>query len=239
MISPLNSIIEEQISRYGDRAIHLSDSVLKQLNSTNSEQSTASDPLNRFRRCEFTYVIGHPEQFVTKTAFKIFKEDQWQCCVSHIIIDECHCVIEWGPGFREKYLELSKLKALFPKAHILALTATATVSLQKEISKVLELTKPCIISTNIDRTNIKLEVNKRPPVSGGSRTAVDSYDFIFTALIAELREKLESFPETIIYSKLKWCGYGFEEVTRPLVDEEYDSTFLHQFVAQYHSPCTP
>ena len=158
--------------------------------------------------------------------------------MSHIVIDEAHCVIEWGDGFRHTFLELSKLKSVFPKAHVLALTATATISLQKKICETLKLKSPIIITCNIDRKSIKLCVKRRPAVSGGDKTAEESYDFVFSKIRHDLQTQLEHFEKTIIYTKLKWCGYGFEEITRPLFSEE-TSSFFQQFVAQYHSPCTP
>ena len=233
VISPLNSIIEEQVNRYGQTAIHFSETILRQLNGEKSNN------VQRLQQCDFTYVIGHPEQFVTKAAFRLFTDDKWQSRVSHIIIDEAHCVTEWGAGFREKFLELSKLKAVFPNANVLALTATATVTLQKKIADALQLQNPTVISTNIDRMNIKLEVKRRPAVSGGEKTAQGSYDFIFTPIVSDLRDQMDRFPKTIIYSKLKWCGYGYEEITRPVFDEEQASSSLQPLVSQYHSPCTP
>ena len=242
VISPLNSIIEEQIQRYGRNAFNFGESILKQLNHTVSdvlEESNRTE-LQRLKQCDYKYVIGHPEQFVTKTAFSLFQQESWQTRVSNIIIDEAHCVTEWGAGFREKFMELSKLKAVFPKANVLALTATATVSLQKKICDSLQLKAPTIITTNIDRKNIKLEVTRRPSTCGGNKTVQGAYDFIFSGIIPELRDKKDNFPKTIIYAKLKWCGYGYEEVTRPRVceDETCSSDNLQQYVAQYHSPCT-
>ena len=57
--------------------------------------------------------------------------------VSLIVIDECHCVCQWGYDFRPSYLELPKLREQLPEVPILALTATATSEVVKDIKRVL------------------------------------------------------------------------------------------------------
>ena len=79
------------------------------------------------------------------TSFEIFRTNVWQSRVKHIVIDEAHCVVQWGHGFREKFTELSKLKAMFPRANILAITATATITTQNKIIEVLELQHPAVV----------------------------------------------------------------------------------------------
>ncbi|KAH3694233.1 hypothetical protein DPMN_081673 [Dreissena polymorpha] len=124
-----------------------------------------------------------------------------------------------------------KLKALFPDAFVLALTATATKALQKQIARELQLREPNLITTSIDRPNIKFEVKRRPSVTSGTNVE-KTYDFIFGDVLKELNEKLDNYPKTTIYTKLKWCGYGYEEVTRPSIDDELNQSLLQQFVAQ-------
>ena len=54
--------------------------------------------------------------------------------VSHIIVDEVHCILAWGLSqFRPAYLKLGTLRAILPDAKMLALTATATEEAQKSI----------------------------------------------------------------------------------------------------------
>ena len=152
VITPLNSIIEEQVTRYGKTAVKFNENIILHVNDEEPTSSESSqDETRRLQMCNFDYVIGHPEQFVTKKAFTLFRTDIWQKRVSHIVIDEAHCVIEWGDGFRHTFLKLSELKSVFPKAHVLALTATATISLQKKICETLKLKSPTIITCNIDR----------------------------------------------------------------------------------------
>ena len=99
---------------------------------------------------------------------------------------------------------------------------------------------------SICRPSVYIEVRRRPANCGGGNTVVDSYMTCLEPLLTELQEKEESYPRTIVYMPLKWCGYGHEQALDFLED---CSTFqpVHQeedeevksFVAQYHAPQTP
>jgi superfamily II DNA helicase RecQ len=232
LICPLNSIILEQLGRYGSAAVQLDEQLLDELNT-----DTDSPTMKRIRDGEISYVIGHPECFITKKAFKLFHGEIWQASVTHLVVDEAHCIVTWGNGFREKYQQLTQLRSMFGEAKTLALTATATIKMQTEIAKHLSMETPTVIDANMDRPNIKIHVMKRPPSAGGKNTVEASYNSIIQPLVNELREKKDSFPKTIVYSKLKWCGYGQEVTERPPTDNP-DAESISSFVAQYHSPCT-
>jgi superfamily II DNA helicase RecQ len=57
--------------------------------------------------------------------------------INRIVIDEAHCVSQWGHDFRGDYLDLKKLRALLPNVPMLALTATATKEVRVDIIKQL------------------------------------------------------------------------------------------------------
>ncbi|CAG2192325.1 unnamed protein product [Mytilus edulis] len=101
---------------------------------------------------------------------------------------------------------------MFPNAKILALTATATTKMQNEIRKQLGMKSALTVQSSMNRPNIKLSLVKRPAGCGGKNTVQESYDFIYQPLVDELRADKSSFERTIVYSKINWCGYGYEEV---------------------------
>ena len=75
-----------------------------------------------------------------------------------IAIDESHCISSWGNDFRPSYREMGKFKKQFPHVPIIALTATATDKVKKDIIKCLGLEKPLVIVTSFDRPNIHIKV---------------------------------------------------------------------------------
>ncbi len=76
-------------------------------------------------------------------------------------VDEAHCISEWGHDFRPEYRALGALRAFFPDAPCLALTATATGRVREEIVRELRLKHPREFVAGFDRPNIFLEVKRR------------------------------------------------------------------------------
>ncbi len=78
--------------------------------------------------------------------------------VDMLVIDEAHCVSQWGHDFRPDYLGLHWVRRQLGNPHVLALTATATPDTLDDITRVLRLDNPAVISTGTDRENISLAV---------------------------------------------------------------------------------
>ncbi|WP_340158182.1 RecQ family ATP-dependent DNA helicase [uncultured Maribacter sp.] len=78
--------------------------------------------------------------------------------VSMFVIDEAHCISQWGHDFRPAYLSCSILRELHPTPPMVALTATATKRVSEDIISSLELTYPLVIKDSFFRKNIGLEV---------------------------------------------------------------------------------
>jgi ATP-dependent DNA helicase RecQ len=77
-----------------------------------------------------------------------------RCTVCLIAIDEAHCVSSWGHDFRQDYLQLHRLKEMFPGTPRLALTATANDRTRADIVARLELSNPTEFVDDFDRPNI-------------------------------------------------------------------------------------
>ena len=73
------------------------------------------------------------------------------------VVDEAHCISQWGHDFRPDYRYLTEARKQFQPHAALALTATATPWVRKDIVKVLDLTDPAVIVTGFDRPNIAFE----------------------------------------------------------------------------------
>lgn len=78
--------------------------------------------------------------------------------VDILVIDEAHCVSQWGHDFRPDYLSLHWIRAQLDNPPVLALTATATEDTLADIERALRLEDPEIICTGINRENINLSV---------------------------------------------------------------------------------
>ena len=182
------------------------------------------------------YVVGHPEYILKKEITDILRNDNWSN-VSHIIIDEAHCIVQWGHDFRPEYRNLVKLRSIFPNAHIIAMTATATVKMQEEIGQNLCLRNVGIVSTNVVRDNTKISVARRLPITGGKYSAEESFHQVLETYVESLCKDPTSFEKTIIYTKLKWCGHGYQYVHHHAREKENFDDIMDS-VSQFHAPCT-
>lgn len=81
--------------------------------------------------------------------------------INFFVIDEAHCVSEWGHEFREHYRMLSQLKASFPTTAIAAFTATATEMVREDICTNLQLQSPKIITGSLFRPNLTITAHHR------------------------------------------------------------------------------
>jgi len=78
-----------------------------------------------------------------------------------IAVDEAHCISEWGHDFRPEYRNLKELRNIFPDIPIIALTATATEKVRKDIVDELSLKNPEIFISSFNRENLTIILRKK------------------------------------------------------------------------------
>ena len=87
-----------------------------------------------------------------------WKENLKAWNVSAIVIDEAHCVSEWGHDFRPEYRQISRLRDWLPGVPMMALTATATERVRTDITTHLRLSDPAIFVASFNRPNLGYRV---------------------------------------------------------------------------------
>lgn len=108
----------------------------------------------RFGGLDFLYVS--PERLKTK----IFRERFKLMNIALIVVDEAHCVSEWGHDFRPSFLEIAELRELQPSVPVMALTATATPKVRIDIIQQLKLRNPIVHEASFERNNLSYECYK-------------------------------------------------------------------------------
>ena len=123
-------------------------------------QAIQSDP----PQCKVLFIT--PERLTTGTyILNQFSNLARRDLVTMFVVDECHCVSQWGHEFRPNYKELAKLKDFCPTVPILALTATATILVKVDILTVLRfLDSPrnvVCFTSSFNRPNLYFEVRPK------------------------------------------------------------------------------
>ena len=120
----------------------------------------------------------------------------------------------------------------------MALTATAPPHLLTNLKKSLTLKNSCkVVAANPNRVNIYLDKKMRM----SNHHAYESYDRILLPIANRLFVERENYPMTIIYMKLKYCGYSYGIFERILKDNQYvgeTNDPAARLFAQFHAPQT-
>jgi ATP-dependent DNA helicase RecQ len=119
--------------------------------------------LASFEQGELEFLLLAPEQLArTETLARVRR-----AAPTLLVVDEAHCVSEWGHDFRPAYLGLGELAAALGRPRLLALTATAAPPVRDEIAERLGMSDPLVLVRGFDRPNIHLSAV--PAASGAAR----------------------------------------------------------------------
>ena len=147
VVSPLIALMQDQVGALIGRGV-----AAGALHS-HQEEFEQSDIVARFLRGELDLLYVSPER-AAKASFRRMLE---RTPIALLAIDEAHCVSQWGHDFRPDYMLLRDLRD-FVSAPMIALTATATPVVLKEIETRLGLVDPCRVKTGFDRPNLAFAV---------------------------------------------------------------------------------
>lgn len=150
VISPLIALMQDQVKNLKDKG-------LKAAAITSGISRREIDIIldnAKFGGLDFLYVS--PERLKTELFLARFK----QMKISLIAIDEAHCVSEWGHDFRPPYKEIHELREIHQDVPMIALTATATERVQKDVIEQLKMRNPNRYEGDFNRENISYELYK-------------------------------------------------------------------------------
>ncbi|HWR02142.1 MAG TPA: DNA helicase RecQ [Chlorobaculum sp.] len=153
VVSPLISLMKDQVDgarANGIRAAFLNSSL---------EPSAQSAVTRSLLSGSLDLLYVAPERF----ALDHFRDLLRRARISMVVIDEAHCISEWGHDFRPDYLSLSSIVGILPGIPVAAFTATATHRVQQDIMGKLRLRDPLVVRASFDRPNLSYEVRYKEP----------------------------------------------------------------------------
>lgn len=148
VISPLIALMQDQVDNLFRRGI-----IAKSLHS-NLNYKEIDVILDNFIDGNLKLLYISPERIESNS----FLAKIGYAKVNLIAVDESHCISQWGYDFRPAYFNIPKLKALFPDATMMALTATATPKVLSDIIEKLNLQAPQVFKKSFVRENLGLTV---------------------------------------------------------------------------------
>lgn len=149
VISPLISLMKDQVE-----ALCSSGIAAGYLNSSLSDAEYRT-MLAKAYNGGFKIIYAAPERLMTQGFLNLAN----QIKISMITVDEAHCVSQWGQDFRPSYLKITDFVNALPYRPIIsAFTATATSEVRDDITDILNLESPFVMTTGFDRPNLYFEV---------------------------------------------------------------------------------
>ncbi|XP_009879451.1 PREDICTED: Bloom syndrome protein [Charadrius vociferus] len=171
VISPLRSLIIDQVQKLKTldiAATYLTGDITDAGASKIYMQLSKKDPV-----IKLLYVT--PEKVCASSRLMSALENLYdRKLLARFVIDEAHCVSQWGHDFRQDYKRLNMLRKKFHSVPMMALTATANPRVQKDIQNQLEMLKPQVFTMSFNRHNLKYDVLPKKP----KKVAMDCLEWI-------------------------------------------------------------
>ena len=197
VITPLIALMKDQVQnlrKRGIKALSIYSGMSRQDIITTLENCI-------FGNYKFLYIS--PERLDTE----IFRTKLRKMKGSMITVDESHCISQWGYDFRPAYLKIAEIRELLPEVPVLALTATATPEVVKDIQARLHFRRENVFRMSFERSNLAYIVRKTDNKTG------------------ELLHILRSMPgSAIVYVRNR---RRTKEITELLNNEDITADFYH------------
>jgi ATP-dependent DNA helicase RecQ len=156
VISPLIALMKDQIDFLKSKGV----AAARLDSSVEPDEARAVYRDLHSGRLKLLYVA--PERLASERFVELLKRLR----LSMLAVDEAHCISEWGHNFRPDYLKLARLAKALNVERVLALTATATPSVAKDIARAFDVADDAVVRTDFHRPNLTLYVT---PVGAADR----------------------------------------------------------------------
>ena len=148
VVSPLIALMKDQVQNLNNKGIK----ALAIYSGMTYSQIDATLDNAIYGDYKFLYVS--PERLHTH----MFRERVRKMDINFLVVDEAHCISQWGYDFRPAYLEITEIQSLIGEVPVIALTATATKSVAEDIMARLNFRERNVISSGFERANLSYVV---------------------------------------------------------------------------------
>jgi ATP-dependent DNA helicase RecQ len=179
VVSPLIALMKDQIDDLHRRGVSAA-----RLDSTLSAEETRAT-MDGVRRGTTKILYVAPERFNNERFLQTMRETK----IALFAVDEAHCISEWGHNFRPDYLKLAEARNRMGAERVLALTATATPDVARDIRTAFDIPEECAVVTGFYRENLQLTTT---PVTADDRDGL---------LVSRLNERPRG--PTVVYVTLQ------------------------------------
>ena len=213
VVSPLLALMKDQLEFLANKGIAAAsiDSTLK--------GNQAQEIMTAVRNGEIKILMVSVERFKNER----FRQFIQSVPVSMLVVDEAHCISEWGHDFRPEYRRIRPIIKQIADVPIIALTATATPKVQQDIQKNLHMVDSTLIKSSFNRENLYYEVKPKKDalkqivqhcISNKGRSGI---------IYCLSRKKVDQIAETLSVNGVKVLPYhaGKDTKTRSRIQDAF------------------
>ncbi|GLC87094.1 RecQ family ATP-dependent DNA helicase [Lysinibacillus piscis] len=223
VISPLLALMQDQVEelkRFGEKRVVALNSFL-----TAHEKRYTLHFLEQYR-----FIFTSPEMLLQQQV----QDKLAQMELGLIVVDEAHCISQWGFDFRPDYLRIGQWLSMEKRPPVLALSATATEKVMHDICQTLSLNRPFEFIYSVDRPNIRLGRMMFSEKAEKAEKAQWALQHMTTStgpgiLYVASRKRAEQYSQALlqagVHTAAYHAGYGAEDrqfIQQQFLDGELD-----------------
>lgn len=197
VISPLISLMKDQVDglvQNGIKAAFLNSSLLPE------EQRRV---IERLKNNDLSLLYVAPERLVQNSFLEILKQSQ----INFFVIDEAHCISQWGHDFRPEYRQLDCIRLYFPDKPLVALTATATPRVKQDIVERLSLNGVRTYQASFNRPNLLYKIIRKQDPFSQTLDYITEHPGESGIIYCQSRKNVESVAERLRDQGIKALPY--------------------------------
>lgn len=151
VISPLIALMQDQVASL------LAQNMSAAMLSSAQTKEQSDEVISQLHQGKLKFLYLSPERLNTGFILSLLRSLD----INFFVIDEAHCISQWGHEFRDDYRALGRLRANFPHTPICAFTATSTSHVTEDILRELQLNNPLLLKGKIYRENLFINIQRR------------------------------------------------------------------------------
>ena len=213
IVSPLISLMKDQVDAL------LANGVAAACYNSSVGAAEARRTLARLHAGELDLLYVAPERLMSEEFLARLRDIP----IALFAIDEAHCVSQWGHDFRPEYIQLGRLRQLFPGIPLIALTATADPQTRDDIIARLGLRRAKVFVAGFDRPNIRYTVVDKQKPQAQLLAFLKTRRGEAGIVYALSRKRVEEVAERLVAAGLKAAAYhaGLPDAERQRVQEAF------------------
>eukprot|EP00937_MAST-01D_sp_MAST-1D-sp2_P003537 g3537.t1 len=157
VVSPLVSLVQDQVQSLEQCGVHAA-----QLGGNMAHEDASAVYSDLYRQSRYKLLFVTPEKIAASEGLaKLFQVLDERGGLARFVVDEAHCVSQWGHDFRPDYLKLGQLRRTLPNVPIMALTATANAKVKEDIMRQLHMRQPHQTQLSFNRPNLHYHIHPK------------------------------------------------------------------------------